>query len=87
MTIVVSLVALDATVRGAVLLQPAVLRGLVVAASTAARIGAATGAGAAGVGGLAALAAGLVRVNLAVGEFASADAAIGLAVLAETVVL
>lgn len=37
--------------------------------------------------GLAALFACLVRVNLAVGEFASADAAVFFAVLAEAVVL
>jgi hypothetical protein len=40
-----------------------------------------------GARGLAALSAGLVGVDLAVGELAGADTLVGLAVLAETVVL
>lgn len=60
------------------------LSGLVVAAVTA---GGSETAAASIARGLAALLAGLVRVDLAVGELASADTLVRLAVLAETVVL
>ena len=60
------------------------LGGLVVAAIAA---GSSETAAASVAGGLAALLTSLMRVDLAVGELASANTLVGLAVLAETVVL
>lgn len=77
------LVSLDTTVRLAILPQAVILRGLVVAAIVPGAATVTTRAAA----GLAALMASLVRVNLALGELASADTLVGLPVLAETVML
>jgi hypothetical protein len=59
-----------------------VLSGLVVVAITAGR-----GLAASRAAGLASLLARLMRVDLALGELAGVDALVGLAVLAETIVL
>jgi hypothetical protein len=76
------LVALNTTIRVSVLLQTSVLSGLVVAAAAAAVVGAASGAA-----GAATRLAGLVGVDLAVGKLAGANTLVGLAILAETVML
>lgn len=77
-----ALVTLNTLVRAAILLQATVLSGLVV--STAA-VGASKAL--AGAGSLSALLAGLVGVDLAVGELAGADTTVRLTVLAEAVML
>jgi hypothetical protein len=78
------LVALDTSIGLSILAKTIVLSGLVVAAVIAGALETSTAAAARG---LSALNTGLMGVNLAVSELAGADAAVGLAILAETVVL
>jgi hypothetical protein len=75
-----NLVALDTSIRLAILPDATVLGRLVVT-TAAARVGRASAAG------VATLLSGLMGVDLAMGELASADALVRLAVLAATVVL
>lgn len=77
-----ALVTLDTLVRAAVLLQATVLSGLVVTTAAVTTSKALSGAG-----GLSALLAGFVGVDLAVSELAGADTTVRLTVLAEAVVL
>ena len=79
-----NLVALDTSIRLSILAKTIVLSGLVVAAIAA---GSSETATASIARSLAALLTSLVRVDLAMGELAGANALVGLAVLAETVVL
>ena len=74
------LVVLHSSIRLAVLLKSTMLRRLVLV--TAAGAAAATA-----ITGLATLTSGLMRVDLAVGKLASSDTTVGLAILAEAVVL
>jgi len=78
------LVALDTSIRLSILAKTIVLSGLVVAAIAA---GSSETTAASIARSLAALLTSLVRVDLAVGQLAGANTLVGLAVLAETVVL
>lgn len=77
-------VALDTAIGLSILAKAIVLSGLVIAAVVAGALETSTAAAARG---LSALDTSFMGVNLAVSELASADAAVGLAILAETVVL
>lgn len=76
-----ALVALHTTIGVAVLLEASVLGGLVVTTAAAAVITAAD------IGSPSSLRSSLVRVDLAMGELAGANALVRLTVLAEAVVL
>ncbi|KAI6755514.1 hypothetical protein HG531_004620 [Fusarium graminearum] len=77
-------IALDTAIGLSILAKAIVLSGLVIAAVVAGALETSTAAAARG---LSALDTSFMGVNLAMSELASADAAVGLAILAETVVL
>jgi hypothetical protein len=85
----VILISLYTPIRSAILLKSIILRRLVLAAArvTGVAAGVVVGGAVASIRGLATLFASLSGVDLAVREFAGADALVRLTVLAEAVVL